>query len=328
MGLVYDFLEFLNQGALPNHPERSETGDALLDKAIEYGRDSLEKTGVGDLILWMLDHGIEFPEKPPEPEANSNSGEHEECLTPYSATRYEWNYEKVTYGDNGYWSRMTQISRYVMVDDPDYPHYGGSAIEVLYHDAKRVWKPLNYRFSVSTVRHRITTWDILPNGSIAVRQQVTGEDLEYGFMFPGTTEIVGIPKGDVSSTSCKHYETFTSIGMACLQIPSFVFSDQTGNESCPLLRPDPLLPDYNFPRIPQWGRVSYFTVGSELFFPVFSGLHNIDPSVAIKVYQSLALEYLEIPTELIQLEPLPRLLFGDVLPPEWYLVAGYPSFLA
>jgi hypothetical protein len=327
MGLVYDFLELLNDGTLPDHSEtRFATKNFILDEVISKVRDGMDSP-FGDLILWMLDHGIELPqpEDPvldPDPDVFYGS---DLCLLDNYRRRTWYRTDRPL--DHGY-GPVSYTTSVTYIDYIGGPQSGSIVMRgsgTLTYDSMEVisWDYTN------TLNYQDT-----PCGYYV--QTISTGTMPYTY-FVGSTRMYGSRPTVIPAVSGwfgqRQLSAFCGSSMPSLvlnspymtdgDIPHIAYFQSIADEVYVTPCPPPTFDQTHENHEPvTLGRITYYYFGDRLFFPVFSNIDGISRESALTVLESHPIQYFEVPySGPLQLDARLRSLFGDVIPPSWALGA-------
>lgn len=316
MGVVYRYLDFLNQGVLPNN--RLRPTSPVLRFIVDKSRKAISKTMVGDLVLWMLDHGIILKDKGSgNPDTSSISYNDLRCSNgPFqSELRVESSSSERTWFSSAGFFQSRQYDRLTIAAARD-----GYTQEVFQSSTQRMFN--GDVFDVNATLTTTTSWTRLQSGLLVVSRKTTGTSAENSYIAPGYSGP-SISGGSVIETP--------------LSIPIVSVNDNTSfctNRSVPLCGSSFYIPDvsgtiacgesYDFdpgdlPTEPPvlFGDLVYYELDGEYYFPAFSD-SNISRDQSINFIRSLPLQKSSILVPRLQRDPVARELFGDIDPPLWY----------
>jgi hypothetical protein len=103
--------------------------------------------------------------------------------------------------------------------------------------------------------------------------------------------------------------------MPSLYTHNFYYALTPATASCP----EPIIgDDDNDFDTGKKGRIAFFSVGSDIFYPAFSSITGLSRHQAVSYLLGLPLQYFEIPIKPISGDPVARAIFGDIHAPLWY----------
>jgi hypothetical protein len=324
MGKIYDFLDFLNDGTLPTHTERSKSSNVVLQEIIDRGRDALGETPLGEVVLWMLDHGVDLPQDKPDPVFDGSTFDREECSS-------SGGYSKIVITDLNYTDRFLRSTldqsthRITVRNTPN----GGRET---YHSSGRSSyfdSSSDASFSNNNVFGRDYTldWITNPDGSFCCRFVDSGLfSLNFGFykstgpyensLFTAESTVALFSTSDFTTNVCGQRvpRTIDAYRGSLEHNPDLYLSKCSVNPNFDTNQPDDELPVY--------GYFTVYNIGTIGFYPAFSQLHELSRDEAIRFLLSLPLLHVRVPglVPLSAYDNYSFRLFGDLEPPTWYLV--------
>jgi hypothetical protein len=319
MGLVYDVLEFLNSDVLPNHRERrSRTQNVILNYAIQKGRGYLSATGFGDLVLWMLDHGIEIPDLPPDPDLYDRSTSHSFCTSSgyfgYQVYDYQDQFSNKFHSEQEMKLTVSgttgQVFKKETLTYTPNPLRGGTPLTTTYNYGLR-WTMLDDSISayVTLINEGHRMIPLAPFSATNQYIAVTSQSWDWGLM----------PSIVMEGRSYGY--DFEPQLLCNKTVPKYVVRFiQQGSRTPPRLG----LYSYTHPTVnfdeslaPMLGYLTYYTLGGSSYFPAFSDINSMTSATASNMLRKLSLNRLVIPVAYPNLDPISRSLFGDIVP-DWY----------
>lgn len=312
MGVVYNFLEFLNAGVLPN--TSTQPTSPFLQFLVGISRKTLSKTMVGDLVLWMLDHGIILPERgngnTDTQTTNSRNGT---CVVTGFASESLQLRSTDNYQVGKFRSFKSKFTSEIVITSEN----TGSLdrIETVAYIRE---SPDGVNSVVSSFR-TYYTWTRHNSPLWIVSRLTTGSRTKYDYIAPG---YVGNDVVSDLTIPVLEYET-----------QSLCFGTNSSYDSCgggftyPALlelveRPSCEvidLPDEPDPEpILIFGVVKYYLCNNIAYYPAFSSVGNLTKGEALEFLQSLPLLEFTLPVPAISSDLVARAVFGDIDPPLWY----------
>lgn len=323
MGYLYDYLDFLNDGILPNHAI-TDNPNPVLSFLIQLARKGIGGTGYGEILLWMVDHGIQTPylvpplEHPPLPQIHALTSYHNHSGSGYdmSAVRYELN-GPGTFSNLGAplsytssYEAWTSVSYENCVDcsivsqDVCYWSYGNS-----FAGQTRSFS-YQYTWQIGTRTISCSSYQPVTNSTAS---SPPPSNIPFQFFNVPTYPLSVNTNYSCADSYLSYFDdTGTFVGSSILDARGALYSTSTV-VSCSAT------PPFGDLAVPSTvGDVSYFQVGTDYYFPSLSSTD--DPQSSIAFLQSLTLMYLALPG-VVTTDSQCQLLFGSaVFPPSWYHV--------
>jgi hypothetical protein len=311
-------MELLNQGTLPQADPYRNASDAITRKAIEYGRDALSSTGFGDLVLWMLDHGIPLPTpyKKPDPVPGLVAESFIGCIPDQKAWRHIYVQQ-----DTG--------TSFIYKDVITRTLYQTSAVsgvaELTWQYIRDpYWNNLGYLEASGTISlewttlsgvyyYRVSTDGNVPSGSGLIPSS--------SYWFTNTLKSGRISVWPNIATSICDMQVPVGV-WAWIDFQGYLFPN---DRNLPIL-PTTLQPPFydqdtpiSQPPLPL-GFVTYFTIAGKDFFPCISNIQKLSSAAAYNILSKTNLNrlYFPYPVELQNTDLLSRSVFGDIVP-LWYI---------